>query len=159
VKLLRTLAASAAALAICGTAASAQQTGAAAMQKLSFLSGKWTCTIKNGPSNGEIQLVKYVFSPDGHWMTETSWSDPGKKDYATQVWGYDANAGRLVAYQFARDGLYTKTVQGWMDGAFTAKRNDNGATVSVKQVGASAIEWTIASVDGSFVVKEECVRR
>jgi hypothetical protein len=141
-------------------AASAQEAGADAMGKLTFLSGKWNCTIAGGISNGQVQVNDYSFSPDKLWMTELSWDEGAdKKNFATQMWGYDAIAGKLVAYQFTPNGVYTKTVDGWIDGAFTARRNDNGATVSVKQVNAESMEWTIASADKSSIVKEECVRR
>jgi hypothetical protein len=139
--------------------ASAQSPGADAIRKLSFLSGKWVCTIAGGISNGEVQDSEYSFSPDSLWMTELSWdAGAAKRYFATQMWGYDASAAKLVAYQFTSNGVFTKTVEGWIDGAFTARRDDNGATVSVKQVGAGSVEWTIASADKSSIVKEECVR-
>ncbi|HEV3155558.1 MAG TPA: hypothetical protein VGZ02_17265 [Candidatus Baltobacteraceae bacterium] len=130
------------------------------MQKLKFLAGAWACTVKGGSSNGLVLDVQYSFSPDGLWMTELS-QDSGTNgdDWATQMWGYDAHAQKFVAYTFARNGIFTKSVDGWVDGAFVSHRDDNGATVSVKPVDARSMQWVIESADHAYVVKEDCVRR
>jgi hypothetical protein len=139
--------------------ARAQQADPIVMQKLEFLSGSWTCTIKGGASNGLVEETHYSFSPDGFWMTETSHVARSNNDWETQMWGYDAHAKKLVAYQFLADGVFTKTVDGWVNGAFVSHRDDNGATVSVKPVAANAMQWVIESADHTYIVKEDCVRR
>jgi hypothetical protein len=142
----------------CG--ARAQQPGQEAMRKLAFLSGAWACTVKGGSSNGFVQEVKYSLSPDGLWLSEVSLnSEPNSDGYATQMWGYDARTGKLVAYNFGGNGVYTKSVQGWVDGEFTSRRDDNGATVALKPIADRNIQWIITSSDGSSIVKEDCVRR
>jgi hypothetical protein len=141
-------------------ATSAQQSDATAIRKLSFLEGRWLCTIRSGTSDGLKQDVKYSFSPDKLWMTEVSQdSGTGGNDWATQMWGYDARTQRLVAYNFASNGVLTKSVDGWVDGRFQSRRDDNGAIVSVKAVGSSAVRWTVQRADGSLVVYEDCIRR
>jgi hypothetical protein len=124
--------------------ARAQQPDISAMKKLGFLSGTWACTVEGGTSNGLVLKVGYSFSPDGLWMTELSQdAGPGHNDWATQIWGYDVRAGKLVAYAFTPYGVFTKSVEGWLDGAFVSHRDDNGATVSVRP----------------SIVKENCERR
>jgi hypothetical protein len=141
-------------------AARAQQPDVTAMKKLSFLSGAWRCTVEAGTSNGLVQDVTYSFSPDGLWMTELSQdSGPGHNDWATQIWGYDARAGKLVAYNFTPMGVFTKSVDGWINGAFVSHRDDNGATVSVRPISSGSMQWVIESADHSNIVKENCVRR
>jgi hypothetical protein len=131
-----------------------------AMEKLSFLKGAWVCTIRGGSSNGLVQDVQYSFSPDGLWMTELSdASGPNQDDWATQVWGYDVNVGKFVAYNFAANGVFTKSVDGWINGSFVSHRDDNGASVSVKPIDSNSMQWTIESADHSSIVREDCVRR
>ena len=130
----------------------------AAMQKLKFLTGSWACTIQGGPSSGLVENIEYSFSPDGLWMTEFS-QDTRGGDWATQMWGYDARAKKLVAVQFVGAGVFTKSVDGWVGGAFVSHRDDNGAKVSLRPVDATNMEWIITSADGSYSVKEACVRR
>jgi hypothetical protein len=127
------------------------------MQKLHFLSGQWSCKVSEGSSNGLSQVVRYSFSPDGLWMTEIS-HDAGapEKDWSTQIWGYDAQAKKLVAVSFTGYGIFTKSVDGWFAGEFTSRRDDNGATVSLKRVNDQSMQWTIRSSDGSSVVYEIC---
>lgn len=154
------LAGTAAMLLVTACAARAQQPDKSAMQKLAFLSGTWACTIKGGSSNGFVQDVKYSFSPDGLWMTEVSLnSEPNEDGYATQMWGYDARVGKLVAYNFGANGVFTKSVDGWVDGKFTSRRDDNGATISLKPIDNHNMQWIIASADGTYIVKEDCVRQ
>jgi len=149
-----------AALLVTACAARAQQSDASAMPKLAFLSGTWTCTIRGGPSNGLVQDTTYSFSPDGMWMTELS-HDTGTSgaDWETQMWGYDARSHKLVAYQFVSLGVFTKSVDGWVDGAFVSHRDDNGATVSLKPIDGRSFQWIIESADHSSIVKEDCARR
>jgi hypothetical protein len=140
--------------------ARAQESDLAAMRKLMFLSGSWTCTVKGGDSSGLRQTVRHTFSPDGLWMTELS-QDSGTKsdDWATQMWGYDAHVGKLVAYNFGSNGVFTKSVDGWVNGVFTSRRDDNGTTVSLRPVDARSIEWLIESADHSHALREECLRQ
>jgi hypothetical protein len=140
-------------------AASAQQADAGAIKKLEFLRGTWTCTVQNGPANIPVQESNYSFSPDGMWMTETSHDTGSSNDWETQVWGYDTKTKKLVAYQFVDEGVFTKTVDGWIDGAFTSHRDDNGASVTVRPTAGGSAQWVIASADHSYIVKQNCVRR
>ncbi len=156
----KTFAVAVAAFLITACAAGAQQQGTDALHKLAFLKGTWACTIKGGPGNGFVQDVKYSFSPDGLWMAEVSLnSAPHEDDFATQMWGYDARTGKLVAYNFAANGVYTKSVEGWVDGKFISRRDDNGATVSLKPIDSHTMQWIISSADGTYVVSEDCVRK
>ncbi len=139
--------------------ACAQQSGPATMQQLAFMRGSWTCTVQNGASTGLVQRVTYSFSSDGLWMTELSHDAGSKNDWETQMWGYDAHAKKLVAYQFTPDGVYTKSVKGFVGKNFVATRNDDGATVSIVPLTSKRIDWVITSADHSTVVKEHCVRR
>lgn len=141
------------------TIADAQQSGKKQMHKLAFLSGNWKCTVKGGSSDGLVQYVQYSFSPDGLWLTEVSWDAGTRKDWASQLWGYDTRTQKLVAYQFNANGVFTKTVDGWINGAFRSTRDDNGATVSVRPTGARTAQWIIDSADHSYIVTENCVRR
>jgi hypothetical protein len=137
------------AMAILSTACAvgAQQADATAMQKLKPLTGSWACTVRGGQS-------------DGLWMTELSQDTrTNGNDWATQMWGYDSHTRKLVAYNFARNGVFTKSVDGWVDGAFVSHRDDNGATVSVRPIDANSVQWVIESADHSYTVKEDCVRR
>jgi hypothetical protein len=137
----------------------AQQSDASAMQKLQFLAGSWVCTVKGGRGNGLVLNLDYSFSPDGLWMTEHSEDAETKGgDWATQIWGYDAFSNKLVAYQFVSSGLFTKTVDGWVNGIFTSHRNDNGATVSLKPIDAKSFQWIIESADHSSIVRQDCVK-
>jgi hypothetical protein len=143
-----------------GCAASAQEADPGAIKKLAFLKGSWNCAI-SGPKAppGDVDHLTYEFSPDWTWMIERSnLRENGKVFWSMQVWGYDASRKQLAAYQFEPSGVYTKTVQGWVDGVFVSKRDDNGATVTLKPVSQNAFDWTIESADRSYVVTEECIR-
>lgn len=132
-----------------------ERAGVSAMRQLSFLKGSWACTLRGGSSNGTVQEVRYSFSSDGLWMTELSQSAGAKKkDWATQMWGYDVGASRLVAYQFAADGVHTKNVDGWIDGVFRSERDDNGAIVRLTPTGPQSMQWSIESADQSRLVRE-----
>jgi hypothetical protein len=158
-KLSRILAGTTALLLVTACAARAQQPDTSAMQKLAFLSGTWACTIKGGSSNGFIQNVKYSFSPDGRWLSEVSLnSEPNEDGYATQMWGYDARVGKLVAYNFGANGVFTKSVDGWVGGKFVSRRDDNGAVVSLKPIDNRNMQWIIASADGTYILREDCAR-
>jgi hypothetical protein len=140
--------------------ASGRAQDAAAIKKLAFLSGSWRCVIqgKNVPS-GDVDHVSYEFSPDWLWMIERSnLQENGHTFWTTQLWGYDAGRKQLVAYQFTRNGVFTKTVDGWVGGEFQSKRDDNGATVSVKPINENAFDWVIESADHSSIVTEACTR-
>jgi hypothetical protein len=140
--------------------AQSQQLGASAMQRLAFLSGRWTCTVSGGESNGLTLDLSYSFSPNVLWMTEVSrTSEATGNDWATQIWGYDARNQKLLAFQFTESGVFTKTVDGWVDGVFLSQRDDNQATVSLKPISANTMQWIIESADHSSTIKEDCVRR
>jgi hypothetical protein len=141
---------------LAGTAARAQDSGPNAMRRLAFLSGSWTCTVRGGASNGSVQDTRYSFSPDGFWMIEVSHDRGSQNDFATQIWGYDATAKKMVAYQFLANGVFTKSVEGWVGENFISHRDDNGATVSVKRTGDSSMQWTVESADQSSIVTEDC---
>jgi hypothetical protein len=141
-------------------AAIAQGQDSEAIRKLAFLSGSWHCTIR-GPRvpSGDVDHVTYEFSPDWKWMIERSdLEENGHTNWSTQLWGYDARRKQLVAYQFSSNGVATKTVDGWVGGVFQSKRDDNGATVTMKPGGQNAFAWVIESADHSSVVTEECIR-
>ena len=142
----------------CGIA-SAQDQGPQAMKKLTFLAGSWNCVIRGGPSNGVRDHLVYEFSPDYLWMIERSnVTEGGQTNWSAQIWGYDAARSSLVAYQFSSGGVSSKTVEGWIDGRFVSKRDDNGSTVSAKPIDAHTFDWVIESADGSHVVTEHCSR-
>jgi hypothetical protein len=61
-------------------------------------------------------------------------------------WGYDGNTKKMVAYQFLANGVFTKSVEGWVGDSFVSHREGNGATVSVK------------NTDRSSTVNEDCAR-
>ncbi|MDP9017100.1 MAG: hypothetical protein M3N19_02110 [Candidatus Eremiobacteraeota bacterium] len=104
--------------------------------------------------------MRYSFSPDGLWMTEVSLnSEPNQDGYATQIWGYDARTGKLVAYNFGGNGVYTKSVLGWINGQFTSRRDDNGLTVALKPIDTHTMQWIISNPDGTRVAMEDCVRK
>jgi hypothetical protein len=138
--------------------AGAQDSGPSAMRRLAFLNGSWTCTIKGGKSDGLVEETHYSFSPDGAWMMEVSHDKGSQNDFATQMWGYNATAKKMVAYQFLANGVFTKSVDGWVDDSFVGHRDDNGATVSLKRTGDSSARWTIESADHSYIVREDCTR-
>lgn len=145
---------------ITACAARAQQSGPEAMRKLAFLSGTWACTIRGSSSNGFVQNVAYSLSPDGLWLSEVSLnSEPNSDGYATQMWGYDARTGKLVAYNFGGNGVHTKSVRGWVNGEFISHRDDNGLIVTLKPIDDRNMQWIITSSDGSNLVKEDCMRR
>ncbi|HET9393204.1 MAG TPA: hypothetical protein VFO29_06785 [Candidatus Rubrimentiphilum sp.] len=133
------------------------QTGASAIAKLQFLTGTWRCVIQGGSSNGRAQHVSYSFSPNRQWMEERSWG-ASMSDWEVQMWGYDPNRQLLTAYQFTGGGVATKSVGGWINGSFVAKRDDNGATVTLEPQGKRRINWVIRSADGSSTVRELCAR-
>ncbi len=137
-----------------------ERAGVSAMRRLSFLKGSWACTLKGGSSNGAVQGVRYSFSSDGLWMTELSQTLGAKEnDWATQMWGYDVSASRLVAYQFAANGVHTKSVDGWIGGVFKSERDDNGAIVSLRPIDPRSMQWLVESADHSNLFREDCVRR
>ncbi|MBV9270455.1 MAG: hypothetical protein JO165_05130 [Candidatus Eremiobacteraeota bacterium] len=138
--------------------ASGQPSGAEAMRKLAFLTGTWKCTFKDTAGNNVVQQANYSFSPDGLWMTETSHDEGSDTNWETQMWGYDVRADKLVAYQFYGDTVSTKSVQGWVDGVFVSRRDDNNAIVSMKPVNQNSMEWIIKlGKPGTFI--EECSRK
>jgi len=75
-----------------------------------------------------------------------------------RFWGYDTQLDKLIAVQFTPSGVLTKSVTGWVGDTFVAQRVDNGAIVSLTQLGANAIVWAIESKDRSFIVKQNCSR-
>lgn len=133
--------------------------GLAAIQRLMFLKGTWDCTVAGGSADSITQKVHYSFSPDHGWMTEVSDpSGPTAEDWATQLWGYDSKSGKIVAYNFARNGVTTKSVTGWVNGSFVSRRDDNGLLVVLKPVSADIVEWLVKRQDQTTLVREECKR-
>jgi hypothetical protein len=135
-------------------------TDSTAIKRLAFLAGRWSCTVNGGSSNGLTLDVRYSFSPNWLWMTEES-QDSGAAgtDWATQLWGYDARTKKLVAFQFTQSGVFTKSLDGWVNGIFVSHRDENGATVSLKPLGANSFQWIIESSDHSYTVTQDCIRR
>ena len=139
----------------------AQDLSGDTMTKLQYLGGQWSCTVSNEATHKLLErlAIDYSFSPDKLWMIERSHDAMDRaKDWALQIWGYDANSSRLVAIQFTKMGVFTKSVEGWHQGAFISKRNDNGATVTLTRPSPNSIRWVIESVDHSFVVDQDCIR-
>ena len=135
----------------------AQESGNAAVERLKFLEGNWTCVVHIGGFTGRDD-VKYAFSPDGLWMTETS-QNKNERLWGLQVWGYDTHARKLVAYNFAKDGVHTKTVDGWVNGEFVSTRDDNGLVVKLRPVSNGSMLWIVESPEGRTVTREDCTRK
>ena len=136
------------------------QQGAAAMHKLAFMQGTWHC-VRHGYSTvySPAYYLNYSFSPDGRWMEERSvGNSESVKDWEVQMWGYDVVRRRLTAFRFTSAGVTTKTVAGWQNGVFVSKRDDNGATVSIRRTSARAFNWIVQSADKSSTVIEACSR-
>ena len=155
----------AAAVLLCATAAPAfaqdapRQQALDAMKKLSFLDGTWNCVMHGGASNGLADKLTYSFAADGRWLIERSDIQGVPAQSSVQIWGYDPAQRGLVAYQYSQAGIATKTVAGWQGDAFVSTRNDNGATVSLKQTGPNAISWIIHPAGTpSQDVTEDCTR-
>lgn len=133
--------------------------GVAQIKKLAFMAGTWKCVSHGGSSQGFLDTLTYSFSPDGHWMTETEHTPAGRPvTWSEQMWGFDAQQGKLVAYQFTPRGVATKSVSGWQNGRFVSKRDDNGATVSIRPKNKRAFDWVITPADGSSTVVQACTR-
>lgn len=138
----------------------AQEQGPDSIRKLAFLSGSWQCVIRGTrvPS-GDVERLTYEFSPDWSWMIERSdLQENGRRYWGAQLWGYDARRKQLVAYQFSSNGVFTKSVDGWVGGRFQSTRNDDGATVSIVPVNKDAFNWLIVSADHTYTVTEACIR-
>jgi len=136
------------------------QDQAGQVKRLAFLAGSWRCAVHGpGVPDGIVDELTYTFTPDWSWMIETSHvRQPGKDHWSTQLWGYDARDQRLVAYQFDSTGVSTKTVEGWVEGRFQSRRDDNGSTVVLDPSRGNAFDWTIKTADGSKVITESCTR-
>jgi hypothetical protein len=130
------------------------------MRKVQFLAGVWACTLERGTSSGPTQKVSYSFSPDGVWMSEVSQvTSPAQNDWAIQLWGYDSNSKKLVAYNFGPNGVTTKTVDGWVEGDFVSHRDDNGLVVLLRPSDKNSMEWIVQSPSrASTLVSESCTR-
>jgi hypothetical protein len=140
--------------------ANAQEQGADAIRKLAFLAGSWHCVIQGAKvPNGDVERLSYEFAPDWSWMIERSdLRENGQEHWGVQLWGYDAQHARLVAYQFNSSGVFTKSVDGWVGGRFHSKRDDSGATVSLVPKNKSAFDWVIEAADHSYTIREVCAR-
>jgi hypothetical protein len=139
----------------CGNAFSQQ--GPDAIHKLSFMKGAWHCVLHGGQSNGFKDALSYSFSPDWNWMIEQeSGTMSGQPIWSAQIWGYDAQRQKLVAYQFTNRGVFTKSIVGWQKGLFVSRRDDNNFTVSIRPRGKRAFDWIIGSPDGSSTVVQAC---
>jgi hypothetical protein len=138
----------------------AQDQGSGAIKKLAFLSGSWNCVIRGGAvPKGDVDHLSYTFSPDWSWMIERSdVLENGHHIWSTQLWGDDVRHGRLVAYQFTQNGVFTKSVDGWVGNRFQSKSDDNGATVTINPINKNAFDWVIESADHSSIVTEACAR-
>jgi hypothetical protein len=154
-------------LAICSTVAIsggrvalAQDLGPEAIRRLAFLSGSWHCVIRGtAVPKGDSDNLSYAFSQDWFWMIERSdLIENGHHNWSTQLWGYDAPNKRLVAYQFTPNGVFTKSVAGWVEGRFQSRRDDSGATVTIEPINKSSFNWVIESADHSNIVTEACTR-
>jgi len=142
-----------------GAGAVTSQQAKAAMTRLHFMAGSWTCVIRGGQSEGLVDNPTYRFVAGGTWMEE--YSDMGKPDSpysSVQMWGYDGGSKSLVAYQFMGAGVATKNVDGWQNGIFVSHRDDNGATVSIQRKGPRAFDWVITPKGGGLTVREVCTR-
>jgi hypothetical protein len=130
------------------------------MNSLRFLIGKWRCDLIGVGTSGVALDIDYSFSPDGLWMLEVS-KDAGtlSRDWAMQVWGYDKNSKKLVAYDFTPRGVFTKSVEGWINGEFVSHRDDNNAAVSLRRLSDAHITWQISSANQRSVVTQDCRRR
>lgn len=146
------LAAAALAFFLMGSASAKQS--ADAIARLRFMAGSWRCVVRGGVSNSEAFDLTYTFSPDGKWMEERQTGG----DWEVQMWGFDSRKGKLVAYQFTPGGVFTKTVEGWVNGVFTSTRNDNGATVSMHPKNNGSFDWVVESADHAYIVTEVCRR-
>lgn len=142
------------------TTAIAQEQDLLAIKRLAFLSGSWHCSVQGRQvPHGDVESLTYEFSPDWSWMVERAdLRENGKSYWSVQLWGYDARQKRLVANQFTSAGILTKSVDGWIDGRFQSRRDDNGATVTMRPISRSAFDWVIESADHSSVVTESCTR-
>jgi len=139
----------------CGSASSQQ--GPDAIHKLSFMKGSWHCVVHGGPSDGFKDVLSYSFSPDWDWMIEQeSGTVSGQPIWSAQMWGYDVQRQKLVAYQFTNRGVFTKSIVGWKNGLFVSLRDDNNASVSIRPRGKRAFDWVIGSPDGSSIVIQAC---
>ena len=148
------------AIAFLSLSPAAAQQSAAAIHKLAFMQGTWRC-VRHGYSAvyAPVYYLNYSFSPDGRWMLERSvGTSQSVKDWEVQMWGYDVVRKHLTAYRFTRGGVVTKTVAGWQNGVFVSKRDDNGATVTIRQHSSRAFDWVIQSADKSSTVTEACSR-
>jgi hypothetical protein len=146
--------------ALCSGVAIAQEQGVDAIRKLAFLAGSWHCVVQGAKvPSGDAERLSYEFAPDWSWMVERSnLRENGQEHWAVQLWGYDAQRKKLVAYQFNSGGVFTKSVDGWIGGRFQSKRDDSGATVSLVPISKSAFDWVIEAADNSYTVKEACTR-
>ena len=135
----------------------ARAAGPEDIAKLKFMTGTWKCIVHGGPSEGYVSYPTYSFSQDGSWMEEREAGKSGTF-VDVQMWGYDAGSKRLVAHQFTPDGVFTKSVDGWVDGMFVGHRDDNNATIAVQPKDSKHCTWIITSADKSSVVKEVCSR-
>lgn len=158
-KILYTLIGSAALAAAAFAVPACAQQGASAIRKLSFMQGTWHCVLRGGPNTGFRDTLSYSFSPNGNWMIEQEGGIyRGQRLWSLQMWGYDPQRQKLVAYQFTNGGVATKSVTGWQNGLFVSQRDDNNATVSIRQHSKRAFDWIIQSPDKSQTATQVCTR-
>jgi hypothetical protein len=128
---------------LCRSVAIAQgQDDPAAIKRLAFLAGSWQCVIHgNGVPKGDVERISYEFAPDWSWMIERSnLVENGQAHWGAQLWGYDAQHRKLVAYQFSAAGVFTKAVNGWVRGGFESKRDYDGAMVTMRPIDQNTFE-------------------
>ena len=136
------------------------RTGNDDLSRLKFMQGTWTCPIlRDGKPTGITDHLTYRFFAGGQWMAEhDDYHENGQDASSSQMWGYDPHAGKLVAYQFMKQGIFTKTVYGWQSGEFVSRRNDNGAWVSIRPHSERSFDWIIQPADKSSTIVEACTR-
>jgi hypothetical protein len=76
----------------------------------------------------------------------------------TQLWGYDPTDRKIVAYQFNKNGVSTKTIDGWIGNAFVSHINENGYVVSLVPIDSNSIRWTIEDPKKSFRITSDCTK-
>lgn len=122
------------------------------------MQGTWRCIVRGAPNGTFKDMLAYSFSPDGHWMIEQDVLPGNTANWSLQMWGYDEQAHRLVAYQFVPRGVFTKTVTGWQNGLFVSKVDYSGYVVSIRKHNSRAFDWVITPSDNSRTIVQACTK-
>lgn len=108
-----------------GTAPSLQPN----LQPLAGFIGSRSCKgsfIKSGKAITSTETVRPDLS--GHWLTLRHDDEPPFSFHALELWGYDATAGRFVAYMYdSGGGMREFTSPGWEGDSFTWTNVDTSA--------------------------------